>query len=431
LTEGEGGASVIPVHAEEKDRKYVEIEGRSLECPSVYLRKILPNSKSGTVLIFEISAIRCHIVEVRVFALNGIFVDKTRNSFRFQNSSESSIGKIKRRCIESTSQIIDDVVDRLQLLWLNLEETVFNTVAYSLQNEASSQTQRPKDFVGIFKELSCRFPLKIQRTMKCLKFMLYKCEIKFSDLVGGDIDGIDSQEFLNYLCSRKIFSSGGIGQNQVLMGPVRGFEKVAMFFLMENNKNFDLFLLCRREGNILDRMVTKVDSNVCARLSEIIYSEAIRLIQETFFIGLQHWRCDLIWNNFVSDCPESMHELTVLLRCSTVTKAYHKNLRLHSLLTEYHNLDFTWSSILSSMKNDKESFSHVIKYSSDPSSSQYLIRAHSFGLIFVLIEMDVHNSPCDMLIISQVGDKSLDKKCSDALDFIVTWVLRYIWSQLR
>jgi len=437
LTEGEGGASVIPVHAEEKERKYVEIEGGSLECPSVYLRKILPNSKSGTVLIFKISAIRCHvlstrIVEVRVFAINGIFVDKTRNSFRFQNSSENSIGKIKRRCIESTSQITDDVVDRLQLLRLNLEETVFNTVAYSLQNEASSRTQRPKDFVGIFKELSCRFPLKIQRTMKCLKFMLYKCEIRFSDLIGGDIDGIDSQEFLNYLCSRKIFSSGGIGQNQVLMGPVRGFEKVAMFFLMENNKNFDLFLLCRREGNILDRMVTKVDTNVSARLSEIIYLEAIRLIQETFFIGLQHWRCDLLWNNFVSDiCPESMHELTILLRCSTVTKAFHKDLRLHSLLTEYQNLDFMWASILSSMKNDKESFSHVIKYSSDLSSSQYLIRARSFGLVFVLIEMDVHNSPYDVLIISQVDDKSVDKKCSDALDFIVTWVLRYIWSQLR
>jgi len=60
--------------------------------------------------------------------------------------------------------------------------------------------------------------------------MLYKYEVKFSELTSGDIGGIDSQEFLNYLCNKKRihnFSSGG----------KNGHKKSAMRIFRSLNSN--------------------------------------------------------------------------------------------------------------------------------------------------------------------------------------------------
>merc|ERR1712032_542494 len=96
----------------------------------------------------------------------------------------------------------------------------------------------------------------------------------------------------------------------------------------ENNETFDLYLLCQREGNILDCMVTKIENpSYSSRLSEIIYMKAIHLIQETFIIGLEHRRRDVLWKYFVNDFQEnqdSIQELNKLLSSSTVTRAFHK-----------------------------------------------------------------------------------------------------------
>mmetsp|Transcript_39833 Transcript_39833/g.93384 ORF Transcript_39833/g.93384 Transcript_39833/m.93384 type:complete len:914 (+) Transcript_39833:2292-5033(+) len=445
LTKGDGGASVIPVLATRNDNDKVE-KKTTLECPPVYLRKILPNSKSGTVLIFEILAIRlqklkARLVQVRVWALNGIFVNKSSNMFQHQ-TSENTVGKVKKGCLERQIQVLDNVVNKLQILWLNLEETVINTVMYSLQNEAISQTQHSKDFVNIFRDLSFRFPLRMQRRMKGLKFMMFKSELKFEELVQIDGENIDSREFLNYLCTKASiygFSNGGVDCNQVLMGPVRGFEKVSMFFLMmgENNKTFDLYLLCQREGNILDCMVTKIENpSYSSRLSEIIYMKAIHLIQETFIIGLEHRRRDVLWKYFVNDFQEnqdSIQELNKLLSSSTVTRAFHKDSRFHILLTKFHNLDFTWPTMMECMKADRGNFSHVIKYSfvhKKEKNSRHLLRMHSFGYAFILVDMSMQNVPSDVFIITQVNDKLAHEKCDCAIDMLVTWALQYIWSQV-
>lgn len=204
----------------------------------------------------------------------------------------------------------------------------------------------------------------------------------------------------------------------------------------ENHNSYDLLILCRSEGQYLDRIVYSEDASYSMTRSDNIIQTAEQVLKHCLNLAAVHFRRDQLWELFsqsrrsISQSP-SIENLEEFCSKSHLVSMTVLDPRLKLLLHDVEgDLQFDWSLAFQRMGKDPI-FSH---------SFVFMVKARKtivnlFRLrdedIFIMIKSDeelIKIKSADIIVRDPRMLESENFKHDRAIERCVNWILHWVWN---